>query len=65
MKQEAAHFGKSFEPQVVSFYRLYAMAPGKPAVPIHHERNVFRDGPLTESPNEQRSELHYAPFDGR
>ena len=39
------------------FNRLNPMRPGKPPVPIHDKRNVLRNWPLAECPNEQFPEM--------
>ena len=64
-ERKNAHPGQGFESEMVSFDGLYFMAPRIPAVAVHHECHMLRNGALPQRPDKRLSEPTESPFGGR
>jgi len=60
-----AHPGEGFESEMMSFDGLYFMAPSIPAVAVHHECHMLRNGALPQRPDKRLSEPTESPFGRR
>lgn len=53
------------KPQIMALHPLDPLLPRKPPIPVHHERDMLRDGTLLQRPDKELAEMLQTPFDGR